>query len=266
MLSVSDFTSVINQLLPEPQAGLLSGILFGIKADLSPELYQDLVTTGTLHIVALSGMNITIITNILNKILLRVVSRRAACSITILAITGFIVFVGPSASIIRAGIMGSLTLVGIITGRPRLPLFLWGLAVGGMLIARPLWITDLSFQLSALASLGIILFAKEKEERHRPFVLAVLYEDLRTTLAAQAGTIPLIFFAFHRISLIAPLANVLIGWTIPIITVLGMCVALFGWIWLPLGQVIAWVTWLFLEYLIIMIELTGNVPVASVGW
>ena len=305
MVTVASFASLINQILPEPHAGLLAGILFGTKATLSKELVAALTTSGTLHIVALSGMNITILSSLVNVTLLRVVNRRIGSVVTILLIIGFILFVGPSPSVIRAGIMGGISLLAIIFGRQTWGLLSWMLAVSTMLLLNPSWITDLSFQLSALATLGMILFGSsvgEAAQVARPnsevlrsvgspsappaptavnlnlyglpaaitplwqLVWRVVRDNLRLTLAAQVFTIPLIFWHFHRMSLISPLANVLIGWVLQPLTVLGLLAAIGGWIFLPLGQVLGWVTWALLQYVIVVVEWTARVPGASIGW
>lgn len=295
MLSVTTFTSIINQLLPEPHAGLLNGILFGTKATLSKDFLDALITTGTLHIVALSGMNISILASIISTSLLRVFSRRIASLLTVGSIIGFVWFVGPSASVIRAAIMGCITLLAVVFGRQTWGLYSLFIAGGIMLMIHPAWIGDLSFQLSFLATLGIILFGgatevassslrgvsdeaiskiSERSPRfgiHRTLAMTMhslysfLENDLRTTLAAQAFTIPLILLTFQRISLVSPLTNILIGWIIPPLTVLGMGTAIAGYIFLPLGQLFAWFAWVLLHYLILVIELTSRLPFASIG-
>ncbi|MBI5449487.1 ComEC/Rec2 family competence protein, partial [Candidatus Gottesmanbacteria bacterium] len=217
MVTIATFTALINQLLPEPHAGLLAGILFGAKAALSKELVAGLTTTGTLHIVALSGMNITILAGLVNMTLLRFIKRRVASLVTIMLIVGFIFFVGPSPSIIRAGIMGAISLLAIVSGRQTWGLLSWMLAISTMILLNPSWITDLSFQLSALATLGMILFGGKIASPEVPqdslFLFWNIVEDnLRLTLSAQVFTIPLIFLHFHRISLISPITNLLIGW------------------------------------------------------
>src|SRR3972149_10147107 len=116
-MTVATLTGIMNQLLPEPHAGLLSGILFGTRATLVPELVTALIRSGTLHIVALSGMNITILTNVIGVMLLPFFKRWIASVLSILVIAGFIAFVGPSPSVIRAGIMGSISLIAIVFGR-----------------------------------------------------------------------------------------------------------------------------------------------------
>lgn len=270
--TVGSFTSVINQLLPEPHAGLLAGISFGIKATLSKNLTNDLIKTGTLHIVALSGMNISIVASLVSLTLLRFISRRTTSLLTIGMILSFVWFVGISPSAIRAAIMGSLSLLAVILGRANWPIFTWILAVSSMLLLNPLWIGDLSFQLSALATLGIILFGGQKNAhvtyRQGSFgwLKNFLTDDLRVTLAAQVFTIPIILANFHRISLVSPLSNVLIGWTIGPLTVAGWMVAVLGTIWLPLGQVVAWVVWVPLQYLLTIVSWTAQIPFASFGW
>lgn len=278
-MTVETLTSIVNQVLPEPHAGLLNGILFGTKVALSKELYNALIRTGTLHIVALSGMNITILALIVNSILLPFVSRRVASILTIAGIVLFVWFVGVSPSVVRAAIMGSISLLAITLGRQAWSLLSWVLALGIMLVIKPSWIGDISFQLSALATIGIILFGgstqlprqinKDSKDKD-PGFLEILkngsIENFRLTLAAQVFTIPLIFFQFHRLSLISPLSNVLIGWTIQIITILGLLVSIVGLIFLPLAQIIALPTWVFLQYLLIMVDLTSKIPFASIGW
>ncbi len=297
MISVATFTSVLNQLLPEPHAGLLNGILFGTKATLSKNLTDALVTTGTLHIVALSGMNISILASIVDTSLVRVVSRRIASLLSVGIIIGFILFVGISPSVVRAGIMGCLALFATATGKQRWSIYFWLIAVVAMGIIYPLWLGTLSFQLSALATLGIILFGgsivddrpaspanrgesliveKAQEEKQNNAIVflrskihdlrSLLYADLRVTLAAQVFTIPLIFFTFHRLSLVSPLTNLLIGWMIQPLTVAGMLTALAGAIWLPLGIIPGWFCWLMLSYVITVIDWTSRIPGASIGW
>lgn len=256
-MTVQTLTSVINQLLPEPHAGLLSGLLFGTKASLSRELYDALVKSGTLHIVALSGMNISIVAGIIGKAFMRFMSRRVASLLTILGITVFVWFVGPSASVVRAAIMGSISLLAVVAGRQYWSMFSWALAVSTMVLINIQWLFDISFQLSALATLGIILFGKTEKN--------LLLSDLRLTLAAQVFTIPLILFHFHRISLISPVSNVLIGWLIAPLTILGWLTVFAGFIWLPLGQMLAWVDWTLLQYLFTVVDITSKLPLASLG-
>lgn len=280
-MTVADVISIINSLLPEPHAGLLAGMLFGVKAAIAPDLYEALVRTGTLHIVALSGMNITIFISLTNVLLLRLVGRRVASLCTIVLICWFVLFVGPSASVIRAAIMGTITLLAVVFGRQYWAFWSWVIAAGVMLAINPGWIGDLSFQLSVMATLGIILFGKKAQQQPKVpqetkkmsrFIRilrlgeAVVGDDLRITLAAQVFTIPLIFFAFHRISLISPLSNLLIGFVVAPLTGVGLFMVSVGLVFLPLAQVIAWVVWVPLAYILLVVTTLSRIPFASLGW
>jgi competence protein ComEC len=122
-MTLDTLTALVNSLIHEPQAGLLNGFC-GVKATLSEDLQNALITTGTLHIIALSGMNISIIVGFVNLFLLRFVRRPIANVATVFIIIGFIGFVGVSPSVIRAAIMASITLLGMNFGRQRWPLFI----------------------------------------------------------------------------------------------------------------------------------------------
>lgn len=269
--TVFGLTHVLQKLLPDPHAGLLAGLLFGTKTALAPALYDQLVTTGTIHIIALSGMNITILMDLVAGSINVFVSKRIAGLLTISIIVWFVYFVGPSATIIRAAIMGSLTLIAFLFGRQYWALLSLTIAVGIMVLLNPSWIRDISFQLSVLATLGIILFGSSSVHTAKNFhgILPSFYffvqQNFRLTLAAQVFTIPLILFQFHRISLIAPIANVAIGWVIAPVTILGWMASILGVLWLPLGFFPAWMSWVLLEYLVWTVQILSRVPFASLG-
>jgi competence protein ComEC len=269
----------VNRLLPEPQSGLLLGIIFGVKTTMSKPLVDALTSTGTLHIVALSGTNITILTNIVGTTLSKFISRRASGLLTLVIIIGFVLFVGPSPSVVRAAIMGSVSLIAVASGRQVWAFWAWCIAVCSMLAIQMDLVANISFQLSSGASLGLILFADEAKPSQyqtqihprsisRIIVQAImdfLRTDVRTTLAAQVFTIPIILITFHRISLISPLPNMLIGWVLPMLTTIGLVTAVLAVTIPPLGQLVAWVAWVPLTYVLVVIEQTAKIPFASIG-
>jgi competence protein ComEC len=298
--SVVGLTSVINHVLPEPQAGLLAGLLFGTKAAIPSELYQALVATGTLHIIALSGANLSILANLVARTIRPAVGRRASSLLIIGLIVWFVFFVGPSPTIVRAAIMGIISLVGFLFGREYIGVFSWGIAVVLMLMVHVDWLFDISFELSALSTLGILLFGAPKiyppggnQISHTDTVFEAIQQadddlsvrrnvqkyfkktvkflwdffgdDLRLTLAAQVFTVPLVLFAFGRISIIAPLSNLAIGWIIGPLTGLGWATVVLGYIWSPLAIVVSWVDWVMLQYLTVMITFLSRIPGASIG-
>jgi competence protein ComEC len=260
------FIDIISKVLPEPQAGLLNGILFGLRANLPKDFYQSLITTGTIHMIALSGQNISILTSIVAKLTIPL-GRKISSIISVLSISGFVIFVGLEPSIIRAAIMGSLSLFAIYFGRQNWSLLGLILAAGLMLIIHPAWIRDVSFQLSFLATLGIILVGGAKYNKPKSAgeeIIRELNVNLRTTLAAQLFTLPIILTRFGRISIIAPITNVLIGWTISPIMILGFILSLVGWLYLPLAMIVGWMVWVPLTFIIQIIEFTAKLPFAEI--
>lgn len=268
------FIPLIQSYLPEPEASLLSGMLFGKTPGFSQDFYQVLLMTGTIHVVALSGMNITILINLISKITFPL-GRKLSSILSILAIFAFILFVGPSPTIIRAGIMGSITMISVYFGRQ--PFSLLSLIFAGflMVLIKPEIIGSVSFQLSFLSTLGILVFAptassdKEKQATLiKEFfweVKRIFWENLRTTLSAQVATLPVIVFVFKRVSLISPLANVLVGWTVFPITVLGLVTCVVGIVFYPLSWIFSWFAYVLLHYFVRVVEITAGLPFASIN-
>jgi competence protein ComEC len=275
MVSVQTFVTLFQTILPEPEAGLLSGIVFGAKAALNVDLKTALTTTGTIHIIALSGMNITIVENLVATTLYRYIGRRMACLLTIVLIMGFVCFVGVSASVVRAAIMGSLGLLSTLFGRQKSSVFALVLASYGMILYSPSYLSDVGFLLSVGATLGIILFSKSLcskrlWESRLPILIRMGYglirDDLGTTLSAQIFTVPILMCTFHQISFIAPLVNVLISWTIAPVTILGMLTALLGVLNPVFAVIPAWFCYILLHFVVLIVTTCASFPFASLAW
>ncbi len=234
-----------------------------------PSFYQALVTTGTLHIIALSGMNISILVNLTAKITLSL-GRKASSILTICLIVLFVWFVGASPSIVRAAIMGSLSLLALYFGRWNWGVLSLFLASGIMLLIDFSLIKNLSFQLSFFATLGLILANRkvQRQQKSGPLQQFIFFikENLRYTLSAQLFTLPIILFNFHRLSIISPLANLALEWVIQPVMILGFITAIMGFFWLPLGMIPAWISWVPLTYFITLIDVLARVPLASVNF
>ena len=252
MPNPSVFTSVINSYLPEPHASLLNGILFGINLQAGKVFYEQLKIVGLLHIVVLSGINITMLAAIISSIT-NFLSKRLSTVITILMIILFILFVGPQAPIIRAGFMGILTLVAILSGRKNLVIYSLFLSVIFIAFFWPKWLTTISFYLSYGATLGIVLFGQTKNRNN-------LVKDLRVSLAAQAFTTPIIFLYFKQISLIAPISNLLIAGVIPPLMIFGFLTAILGKLNYFLGLIPSYLCYGILTYMVFVIETLSKLP------
>ncbi len=277
------FENSVNQILSEPQAAFLAGLLLGEKRGLPPDLMNDFSRTGTTHIIALSGYNITILAvalmSLFNFFMLR---RSVSFWLAVLAILGFVVMTGASASAMRAAVMGILVLVAQQAGRLyqiRNALIFAGAV---MIWFSPKVLTfDLGFQLSFAATLGLIYISPilqewfTPDEEEKSFVYGQLNTKafvkslksvkliLATTLAAQLAVLPLLVINFGQLSLIAPLANILILLFIPLTMFWGFVAGLAGIFWLGLGKILAWIAWLFLTYEIKIIELLAKIPLAA---
>ena len=252
MLTPSIFTSVINSYLPEPHSSLLNGIIFGVNLKTTKEFYQQLKVVGLLHLVVLSGINITLLSSLISSST-KFLSKQLSTLITILAIISFVVFVGPQAPIIRAAFMGLLTHVAIITGRKNYTLYALFLSLIFVLIFWPDWLKTVSLQLSYGATLGIILFGQGKNNDW-------IIKNLRLTLAAQVFTVPIIFLYFKQISIISPLANLLVVETIPPLMVFGFLTAILGKINYFLGYLPSLICYGILSYLVWIIEMLTKIP------
>lgn len=227
----SSFVGGVRRALPEPAASFMVGILIGARSNLPKYLQDNLNSIGLSHIVAVSGYNLTILTIALARVLGKR-WRWGNLVLSLWAILGLVLLTGASPSILRAGIMAALFMIATYWGRD-LALEVC-LALGALvtLIINPAYLTsDLSWQLSFLSLAGIIFLAPKIESLlPRRGKLAVLSEILAVTLAAQIATLPLVAYTFGRVSLIAPLANLIIMPLIPLLMLLGFVAGLAGMI------------------------------------
>lgn len=256
------FAHVINYYLPEPQSSLVNGIIFGIDLKTTKAFYQQLKVVGLLHIVVLSGMNITLLSAIISQIT-QFLSKQISLLITILIIIIFIIFVGPKAPIIRAGFMGILTLVAILYGRKAYALYSLFLSLIFTTIFFPSWLKTLSLKLSYCATLGLILFGNIKTKIPKNLLdklLNFFKKEFFTSLSAQVFTAPIIFVYFKEISLISPFANVLVAPAIVPIMIFGFLTAILGKISFYLGFIPAWICYLFSSYIVFIVENLSKIP------
>jgi competence protein ComEC len=268
--------ATINAILPDPAASLLAGILLGVESGIPREVNDAFSATNTAHIIAISGFNIAIIAGILSKLTERVVGARRATFIVIAGLVVYTLLVGAGASVVRAAIMGSLSVLALHYHRQNDALN--ALAVAALLMTawNPLTLFDLGFQLSLLATLGLILyvtplsnafestFARVTSSERARQIVRILNDSFIVTLAAQITTTPLIVFTFHRLSVIGLLANLVVLPAQPAVMIWGGIATLTAMIIQPLGQMIAWIAWAFLEFTIAIVQWTATLPLASI--
>lgn len=262
----SNFEKSINKTLPEPQASFLAGLTVGARRSLPEEFKEDLIKTGTIHLVALSGYNVTIIAQFVNLFFGTFLSRQISFWLAIIFITLFALMTGASASIVRAAIMGILVL--IARRESRLYNVRNALIFSGslMVFQNPqILIWDIGFQLSFLATLGLIYFTPFFEKRLGKITNFLnIKESLIATLSAQSAVLPFLLFYFSRLSLISPLANIFILPFVPFSMLLGFLIGVSSFIFLPLAHLFALPAWLLLTYKIKIIEILASLPYSSI--
>jgi len=246
--------AVLQSIMPFPECELLSGILLGIESRIPDYLVEAYRVTGTAHIIAISGFNISLIANLISKFFNRVFPYRVSALFSILAIGAYALFVGAQPAVLRAALMGIIAIPAYLLGRKVIGIHSLVLTAAILAALNPFILWDVSFQLSFCATFGILMFSdylsqqgKVLIERSRlpsPEILHGFLRDyLFTTLAAQLATFPVMITYFQGFSLFSPLVNMLILPLQPIIMVLGGVALLVGMFFFPLGQLLGLLTW-----------------------
>ncbi|HEX5824056.1 MAG TPA: ComEC/Rec2 family competence protein [Candidatus Limnocylindrales bacterium] len=223
--------------IPEPEAGLAAGIVIGLRDRVDRDLAADFTTVGASHVVAISGWNIAIVAATVAALLGRF-GRRRRSIVLVVAIVAYVLFAGASASVVRAAAMAGVVLLARETGRAGRAAAALGWAAALLLIADPGLVSDAGFQLSSLATAGILAWANRLQTGLGRVgggrLPTWLVESLAVSLAAQAATLPVVLLAFGRLAIISPAINLLIvplvapAMAAALIALLGGAVALAG--------------------------------------
>ncbi|MBI4770772.1 MAG: ComEC/Rec2 family competence protein, partial [Chloroflexi bacterium] len=265
--------AVIYRIFPDPEASLLAGILLGVDTGLPADLQQAFKDTGTAHIIAISGFNITIIAGLFVALFSRLLGPRRGALAAVVGIALYTLLVGADAAVVRAALMGGLALFARQIGRRQDGLNTLTFVAALMAAVNPHMPWDVGFQLSFAATLGLILYAQPLQEwvtqrlSRIPYlaprashVAQPLSEYFLFTLAAQLTTLPIMAYQFGRISLVSLIANPFILPAQPAVMLLGGLALLLGLLYLPLGQLAAWLAWPFVVYTNRAVELFARFP------
>lgn len=254
--------SRLSDLFPEPQGSLLAGILLGAKQGIPSSLLHSFQYAGLSHIVALSGFNISIIaTTVFATLLWCGCSRKQSFWCVLGALGLFLALTGLSASVVRAAIMGVMVLVARYVGRRSAPLYTLLFSATAMTLWTPsVLLHDVGFQLSFLATAGLFWIAPwfEQYTQWMPETLG-LREALSATLGATVATLPISIFWFGRVSLIGPIANLLVVPLVPLSMLLGFLALIVPFA----GTLLAFLTWLVLTWMIVAAQFFGALPFAT---
>lgn len=251
-------------LLPEPQASLLAGILVGGRAGMPQDFRDALNTTSTSHLIAVSGYNVTVVAGVALLLAIRFLARRKATLLAIAVVWGYSLLTGLPPSALRAAIMATMALSSVLVGRDSdaLPFLCFSGAV--MVGLDPQLLYDLGFQLSFLATAGLVLLEPVlRLGLARLRVPGWLASSFSVTVAAQLAVLPVLAANFHAVSLVSPLTNLLLAPILPGLMATGAVAVALGAIALPLGQVAAPIAWLYLTYMVEVVRWTAQLPAAA---
>ena len=261
------FLGKMNSAISGTESLFMGGLILGEKASFSQALRQSFVNTGTIHIVALSGYNVTIVAEWIMKLFAKIsfIPKNFGIGVGILAIILFIIMTGGSSTAIRAGIMATLALVARATGRNYDVARALILAAVSMIFLNPfILVYDVSFQLSMLATVAVIFLAP-RIEKYFLWVPDVfeLRDIVSVTVAAYIFVFPFILYQMGNFSVVALPANALILPFIPFTMMLGFLTGFAGLIWYGFAVPLGFISYLFLQYELSVISFFSNLPFAA---
>lgn len=266
LLSVKhSFMNQLDQVLTEPEGALADGLLLGLNQGLGDQLEEDFRRSGIIHIVVLSGYNIMLVVTFVIFLLSFFMRKKWRLVFGLLAILSFALIVGLSATVARASIMASLLLFAQTFGRTYD--VLRALLVAGfvMLIINPyLLFFDIGFQLSFMATIGLIAVLPWLSANEQPEVLTSVRGYVVATVATQIAVMPLLVYHIGEVSVVSVLVNVLVLPAVPF-AMLGAFLAGISYAVVPmLGLAIGLLTGYLLTYIIIVAQWFSSLPFATI--
>ena len=252
--------------LPDKEASLLAGIVLGSQKDLPFSFYHALRQSGTLHLVVASGMNVTILGKVVLDIFLKRFRRGTAVLASLLCILIYTFLAGGEVPIVRAAIMGSLAFSAQVFGRQYWAGWALFLTLSLMLLIFPDLLFQVGFQLSAAATAGLIFLSPQVSRLFKTRLLGLVEADLTETVSAQAAVMPLLLAHFGQFNFLSVFPNVLVAALVPLLMRLGGILLITGVVSQALAQVIAWLVWVPLRYMVLVIEFFGQMSWLILEW
>jgi competence protein ComEC len=264
--------------LPEPQASLAQGILLGLRGNIPDSLYQAFSRTGTAHLLAISGLHVSIVLAMFLSFGVMVSGRRRGIYIWIAgaAIWLYALLAGMGPPVIRAATMGSLFLIAEYLGRQRSAIIALAFAAAVMVGVQPHLLWSVSFQLSFSAMAGLVLLFPHFQAWGRKGVAAIFRDRealvtagtgitgvFAASLAAIVAVWPLVAYNFGIVSLVTLPATFLSLPALPFIIVTSALVGFVGLFALLAAQILGWLAWLFLSYLVFLVQVFDALPHSS---
>ncbi|MEV6243935.1 ComEC/Rec2 family competence protein [Lentzea sp. NPDC051838] len=254
--------------LGDEEAGLLPALVVGDTDNMVPRIVDEFRTAGLSHLLAVSGANLAIVCGAVYLLAKRLrAGPRAAAAAAMAALVGFVVLAGPEPSVLRAAVMGAVTLLALVLGRSRSTLPSLAAAVIFLVFVDPALGGDPGFALSVVATAALVLVApkwsKALKARGVPNGLA---EAVVVPTAASLATAPLVAGLSGQVSLVSIVANLVAGPVVAPATVLGVAAAAIAPLHRPAAELVVHVAGPAVTWLIQVGRQAAAVPGASVGW
>jgi competence protein ComEC len=259
------FGEAARSTLPADQAAMLPALVLGDTSTVTAQTTADFRASGLTHLTAVSGANVTIVCGAL-LLTAALVGPRAAVVLAGFGLLAFVIVVQPSASVLRAAVMGAITLVAVVTHRRRQALPVLSASVIVLMIAAPELAVDVGFALSVSATAALVVIAPVWSQRlvargwPKPLADAV-----SVAVAAQLVTAPLVAGMSGTFSVVSVAANLAVAAVIPPITVVGTAAAALGLLWPAAAQLLIRFTGPELWWLLRVARWAAGVPGASVS-
>jgi len=256
------FVNGLEDALPEPASALAEGLLVGGKQGLGKILTDDFTAAGLIAIVVLSGYNVMIVAEAVMRAF-SFLPKRFAISAAGIAIIGFVVAAGSGSSALRAGLMACLALYARGSGRSYNALRALFFVLLVLILSNPLSLAfDPGFELSFIATFGLIIGTPLIEARILFIKNAFLREIAGTTTAAQIAVLPLLMYLTGNLSFISLPANLLVLPIVPLTMLLSFIAGLVGVIFAPIAPVFGLPAYVFLSYIIWVGKFGAALPLA----
>lgn len=266
-MNVQYFASIISDSMNSSSAVLVNGMLLGTPVQSNPLVYRNLRINGLLHMVVLSGTNISFLESWISHVTL-IFSKKISILLTLICMVGFIILVGFQAPVMRAFFMNMYTSVAVLLGKKPIPLVNLLFSLFLIAILWPQWIFSTSLLLSYGATLGLLLFRKKAEKGEtKTIVFRLLHhltEEIRISIAAQVFIIPIMIVCFHQISLISPISNAVVSWLVPYIMITGFFIIVFHFIFPPLAYCFGFIAHLYVSLFYFLTSIMAKIPFAAI--
>lgn len=260
----NSFIKSINEVIDLPESSLAGGLVLGLRGGFDEDMRNNLIETGTIHIVALSGYNVSIVAESVMKTFKQIFSQNISVVLGIITILLFVILTGAEATAVRAGIMATIMLIGRMTGRKYLAGR--GLVIAALLMITydPRIVTDMSFQLSFIATAGV-LFLPPKILRYFSFlpVRFGIREMIVSTVSATISVLPLILYSTGVLSMVSLFVNSLILLFIPYAMLFVFIAGALGLISKTIALPFGFVAYLILHYILSAINIFGSFKFSS---